>query len=195
MCGIITGAFCHTAHGAYLRRPQRIGFDTSQTLRYFVTMGKVGIGEPRFDDGGWYVGLSCDGKETVLGPYRSQVIARRLAVRKRNELERVERAARIAATGVVGEPDGTLGWYARAMDHIAAMVLAGGGKESREDLKALAMASVARRQLHDMEAAERELREAQSLLDERRRAEIHGTRLQATGAGAVIRALPGASIR
>ena len=153
----------------------------------------VGIGEPRRHDGGWYCSVSVDGEETEVGPYQSKVVAQRIATKTRNALERKERGQRVAMTVDVGAPDGTLGWYARAMDQVAAMVVSGGGKESREDLKALAMASAARRQLWDMEAAERELREAYALLEERRRAEVHGTRLQATGTGAVIRALPGPS--
>lgn len=155
----------------------------------------VTLGEPRERNGNWYISVTANGDEREWGPYRSAMIAKRIGVKQRNILQSRENGERVARAVGIGPPDGTLNWYARAMDSVAETVLLGGGKEAREDLKSLAMASVARRQLYDMDAAERELKEAQALLAERRRAEIHGTRLSSTGTGAVVRVIPGAAVR
>ena len=129
---------------------------------------------------GWYVKVGSGDNRVELGPFATSTLAKKSATRLANNLDAKDRAAQIAQTIDVGEPDGTLGWYCRAMDHTAAQVIAGGGKEAREDLKALALASSARKNLHDMEAQYRELAELKALVAEMMTARDHGTRISST---------------
>jgi hypothetical protein len=135
-------------------------------------------------------GGSDENKQTQIGPCKTSSAAKREAVKLRNRLESKERAQTIARVTDLGTPDGSLGWYSRAMDHVAAQVVAGGGKESREDLKALAMASTARRALHDLESQRQELDDLRALVSEMLTAREHGTRIQSTGTGPAGAARP-----
>ena len=142
----------------------------------------VPVGQP-FEmpaKGGWFIKLGRGEARVELGPFTTPTMAKKAATRQANALDAKDRAQKIAQHADIGEPDGTLSWYCRAMDHTAAQVIAGGGKEAREDLKALALASSARKNLHDMEAQYRELSELKALVAEMMTARDHGTRISST---------------
>ena len=70
-------------------------------------------------DNSWYCEVvSEDGAKHLVGPYPTKSMVSRIATTMKNRLERVENAKRVSLAGEVGAPDGTLGWYARAMDQV-----------------------------------------------------------------------------
>ena len=141
----------------------------------------VTVGEP-FEDahGQWRVSVGLGGsgpdKQVELGPFRSLTAAKREGAKFRNKLDRRERAEALVDLAKIGEPDGTLSWYGRAMDLVAQKVLMGGGREARDDLKALAFAANSRKQLQDVQAVEDELRALRAAVADIRSARKYGTR-------------------
>jgi hypothetical protein len=141
---------------------------------------KISMGGVQYekDDDLYRVALNVDGKQ-ILFRGKTAAKAKAAATRRKNELEKVDRAAREKLRKQLGEPDGSLTWIRRAIEQTATKVLAGEGREARDDLRALAQAALALHKVHDVEQAEADLRKVEELLAERKRADIHGTRVGA----------------
>ena len=139
---------------------------------------KISMGGVQYEEaeGLYRVALNVDGKQICFRG-KTAAKAKAAATRRKNELERVDRAARDRLVAELGEPDGTLTWIRRAIEQTAMKVVAGEGREAREDLRSLSAAALALHKVHDVEQAEADLRKVEELLAERKRADMHGTRV------------------
>jgi hypothetical protein len=147
----------------------------------------ISVGEPfqRSADRKWYFAIGLGGgKQSESRGYGTEDAAKREAGKLRAAAVAQQQAVNEDLLAAIGPPDGTLAWYAGAMDALAQQVTHGGGREARDNLKALAFAANARKALQDDKELRAEVVELREAVGEIRAARKHGSRTTGGSAGA-----------
>ena len=126
-------------------------------------MRPIGVTGPTgTSDGGFRLKIKCEGGVESTKVYPTESGAKKAKTRLLDKIERSKAGKISAISAEIPEYDGTLTWYADILGHQTRRVALGGDGEDRNNLKAIAAAAMAAKQLRDLSQYEDRISELES---------------------------------